>query len=158
MDEMCKQLFTNGALRSLSIKLAGDLHDDLIQEVALALLESGKEVKPSFFEFWCVRTMINMTSKTGSFWRKYSERYIDQNEIRFQNELQYDPKPDEFWNELDEIFSKQEWYKKEMLKTYFECGSYRNIEKETGINYGSARHTTLDAINIIKERYDTCSD
>jgi hypothetical protein len=153
MDELCKQLLNNASLRSLALKLTGELHEDLIQEVALALLEQKKDVS-SYFEFWCVRTMINMTSKTGTFWKLYSDRYIDQNEIRFQNELQYDPKADELWNELDKIFTKDEWYKREALKTYFECGSYRNVELCTGINHVSIHKTVKEAKKIINDRTD----
>ncbi len=151
------KLLTNGSLRSLALKLAGELHDDLIQEVALAMLEEEKDVS-SYWQFWSVRTMIYMTSSTGKFWKKYSERYIDKNEIKHQHEVEYDDQADKLWNELDSIFRKDEWYKREILKTYFECGSYRKIEKETGINYGSARHTVIDAMKIVKERYDINSD
>jgi hypothetical protein len=153
MDELCKRLWTNGSLRSLAMKLTGELYQDLLQEVALALLEQKKDVS-SYFEFWCVRTMINMTSKNGTFWKLYSDRYIDQNEIRFQNELQYDPKADELWNELDKIFTKQEWYKRDMLKTYMMCGSYRKVEEYVGINHVSVHKTVKEAKKIINDRTD----
>jgi len=153
MEELCNKLLNNGSLRSLALKLAGDLHEDLLQEVALAMLEQNKDIS-SYFEYWCIRTMINMTSKNGTFWKQYSERYIDQHEIRYQHSLEYEDQADKFWKQLDEIFSDDEWYKRELLKTYFECGSYRNVEKLTSINHVSVHHTVKDAIKTLHDRID----
>ncbi len=154
MEQLCKRLLNDASLRSLARKLAGDLHEDLIQEVALVICEQNKDIS-DYFEFWCARTMINMTTKTGSFWRKYSPKQLDFEEVKFINDLEYNPEADEFWNELDDIFDKQEWYKREMLRTYFECGSYRNVELCTGINHVSVYKTVKEAKKIIHDRRDT---
>lgn len=155
-EELLRKLFNDDSLKGLSLKLAGSLSNDLLQEVGLVVCEtSDKDVEriSSYFNFWCVRTMINMTSSTGRFWKKYSDRYYEQSEIEYQIKDEYDPLPDKMWQMLDEVFDKKtEWYKRDILKLYCECGSYRNIEELTKINHVSAYYSVKDAKKILKER------
>lgn len=152
--EQCEQLLTNPSLRSLALKLAGELHNDLIQEVAVVMLEQEKDIS-SYFEFWCVRTMINMTSKNGTFWKLYSERYLDYNELRFQHELDYDPNIDKTLDKIDEVLDGVYWYKRELFKTYLECGTYRDVERLTGIDHCSVYQTVKEVKRIVRNDIDS---
>jgi len=154
MEALCKRLLTEPSLRSLALKLAKDKHEDLIQEVALVICEMDKPEKiEGYFNFWCVRTMINMTSSTGKFWKKHSDRYYDIDELSSVIRSEYDKEPDEFWNDLDRIFDpKKEWYHREVIRLYYEAGSYRNVEALTGINHVSIYNTVKEAKQMIQER------
>lgn len=156
---MCKHIITDPSLGSLAYRLAGNNKADLLQELSLIVCEKDeKELQKidSYFNFWCVRTMINMAGKRGSFTKLYSREQPNAEDINFEHE--YDYTVDEQIERLHEVFdyikkqSPNGWYKRDLFKLYVECGSLRKVEKEVGINYSSVYNTVKEVKEIIKDK------
>jgi len=156
---MCKHIITDPSLGSLAYRLAATNKNDLLQELALIVCEKEeKELKKieGYFNFWCVRTMINMAGKRGSFTKLYSHEQPNAEDINFEHE--YDHSVEEQIEKVNEVFEfiKNEypngWYKRDLFKLYVECGSLRKVEKEVGINYSSVYNTVKEVKDIIKDK------
>jgi len=152
---MCRHILNDPSLNSLAYRLAGKDKDDLIQELALLICEKTDEELSKvseYFNFWCVRVMINMTGARGSFTKQYKTKYINPEDVNFNYGLEYDASIDDMLDRVDDILEGVYWYKRELFKLYVECGSYRKVEKEVGINYLSVFHTVKDVKQKIKKR------
>lgn len=159
---MCRHIVTDPSLKSLAYNLGSRVNDnigsarnrdDLLQELALIVCEmtdKEREKIYGYFNFWCVRTMINMCGKRGNFTKKYARKPINIEEAKFDIESVYDTSIDDVLDRLDEILEGVYWYKRELFKTYLECGTFRAVENEVGINYVSVYHTVKDVKKHIK--------
>lgn len=151
---MCLHIISDPSLKSLAYNLASKDRQDLLQELALIVCEkSDDELEKihGYFNFWCVRTMINMCGKRGNFTKKYSDKYPDINELRFTAELEYDPSKDDMLEKVNEILEGVYWYKRDLFKLYFELGTYRAVEDDVDIDHVSVYNTVKDVEKHIKE-------
>lgn len=141
-----------------------EFQDDLRAEVALVLCELPVEQivaldHQGVLKFYAVGVIQNLIqSSTSPFYKKYRstiyinentiEPYIDDNDseeelnIRIISEL----KEEKTLKIIDELY----WYNREMIKLYLKLGSYRDMEKETKIPWGSCYDTVRETINKIK--------
>lgn len=154
-ERMCNHVINDVSLNTLARRLAAADRLDLIQELALIICEKDDNELSKiegYFNFWCVRVMINMTGNTGGFAKKYRPKQIQPDDARFDFELEYDHSLDETLSKVDSILSGLYWYKRELFKLYVQCGSFRKVQKEVGINYLSTYHTVKEVITEIKEK------
>ncbi len=154
-DKLCRHILNDPSLNTLAYKLAGNNKEDLLQEMALIVCEEqpDKLLKISeYFNFWCVRVMINITSKNGSFTKKYKKKYINAEDWYFDSKQDYDTLTDERLEQIEGVLDGVSWYKRELFKLYFECGSLRKVEKEVDIPHISVYNTVNDVKKIIKDR------
>ncbi len=167
---MCKHIITDPSLRSLAYNLSEkvngnqgstELRDDLLQELALIVCEKTDEEldkMSSYFNFWCVRTMIYMCGKRGEFTKKYGKKYYIYEDVNFDIRLEYDVTVDELIDKVEGILNdigndkNRGWYRKELFKTYLECGTFRAVERDVGINYVSVYNTVKEVKNHIKDK------
>lgn len=155
---MCKHVITDQSLKSLAYNLVVKvnngrelsivpLREDLLQELALIICEKTEDELAKihgYFNFWCVRTLINMCGKRGNFTKKYAIKDLNYEDAKFDIESEYDGKVDETLDKLDKILTGVHWYKRDLFKLYLECGTFRAVEDEVGINYVSVYHTIKD--------------
>lgn len=154
-ERLCNQMINDPSLNALAYRLAGGDKNDLLQELALIICEKTDEELEKiedYFNFWCVRVMINMTGKRGNFTKQYRPERINYEEISFYHDLEYDGEIDDVLDKVDEILKGVYWYKRELFKLYIECGSFRKVESEVGINYLSVFHTVKDVKNQLKDK------
>lgn len=154
-EELCRKLVNDKSLNSLAYRLAGEDKKDLIQELALIICEKeDKELKKiaEYFSFWCVRVMINMTGARGNFTKKYSNAYINYEDAIFDYKQEYDADLDVVIDAIEDILDGMKWYKRDLFKLYLECGSFRKVEKEVGIDHSSVYLTVKEVKQTIKDK------
>lgn len=166
-DELCKRLLRDKSLRTLSVNLAGGLAEDLIQEVGVVISKMSeddcKKISP-YFNFWCVRTMINLNrprAALGKLKKKeldtWAKRSKSGEEMEHMDELmeaelsEYDHEIDNNYQEVMSILDKMYWYDRELFLTYHKEGSLRKAEKLTKISYSSIYKTVKKVQKHIKE-------
>lgn len=150
-QELLKRLFNDESLKGLSLRLAGELSNDLLQEVGVVICEKTEDEcrkLEGYFNFWCVKVMMNMTSK-GKFKKPYQEPYLDFNELKFSYD--YNPDVDKQIERIEDLLEGMYWYKRDLFKLYLECGSLRKVEAEVGIDHCSVRNTVNEVKKEIKE-------
>jgi hypothetical protein len=154
-ERLCNQVLNDHSLNSLAYRLVGEDRDDLIQELALIICEKeDKELEKlsQYFNFWCVRVMINMTGARGNFTKLYSKKYINVEDLNFDSLVEYDGNIDEILDRVDEILKSTYWYKRELFKLYVECGSLRKVQGAVGINYSSVYNTVREVKQTIIDK------
>jgi hypothetical protein len=153
-EKMYSHIINDPSLKSLAYNLAQNDSKDLLQELALIICEKTDEELAkidSYFNFWCVRTLVNMCGKRGNFTKLYKAKTPDINELRYEYELSYDSTKDELLEKIDEILGGIYWYKRDLFKLYFELGNYRAVEEEVDIDHVSVYNTVRDVKNHIKD-------
>lgn len=157
------------------------LREDLKAEVILILLETSDEKIQNLnangqLAYYAVRIIINqIQSNTSPFAKIYRQmiasidnevfadqktEYIKNNPINEAGETLMDRESRENMedriNELaiDEI-NKLYWYDRDMVLAYKKHGSFREIEKHTGIPFSSCYHTIKKAMNTIKKNVNS---
>jgi len=154
-DKLCRYIINDPSLNSLAYRLAGKDKDDLMQELCLIVCQkedSELEKMSSYFDFWCVRVMINITGSCGSFTKLFRQPKVNIEDAIFDQQLEYDHYTDELLNEVDNALQDVYWYKRELFKLYIECGSFRKVEAAVGINHSSVFQTVTEVKKTIKER------
>ena len=152
-------LLGDESLQSLAVKIAGGHSDDLIQEVALLLLEMDQEKwetinEGGYLRWYVVRTMMNMaTSSRSTFARKYELHQPRPRLKDIPEEEGYDFDKEADISLLEEILEEYHWYDRDMLKLYLKEGSYRKVEKATGIPFKSVGNTVKKTIDNLRHDY-----
>jgi len=152
-------LLGDESLNSLAVKIAGSHSDDLIQEVALMLLEMDQEKwetinEGGYLRWYVVRTMINMaTSSRSTFTRKYELHQPKPQLKDIQEEEGYDFEKEADISLLEEILENYHWYDRDMLRLYLQEGSYRKVEKATGIPFKSVGNTVKKTLDNLRSDY-----
>lgn len=163
-NKIISDLFTSKEFNDCIRKMQPvELQDDLKAEVALILCEHSDDKIISIhnshtnaLKYYTVRIILNLIqSKTSPFYKKYRQpvyefsddhdRSIDINDD-IDTRLQAEAKEEKVMSIIDGLY----WYDKEMLKLYLEKGSYREMQKETNIPWGSCYDTIQMVINKIR--------
>lgn len=155
-------MLADPSLNSLAFRLVGDDKEDLMQEMALLIWEEQDdkiEKIANYFNFWCVRVMINITGKRGSFTKKYSKKYVNAEDYFFNQTMDYEDGIGSLQDNIEacltEIYgveTNQNRYKRELFKLYLECGSLRKVEAEVDIPFVSVHNTVKEVKNKIKDK------
>lgn len=137
--------------------------EDLYQELFLILceMEEGKLIQieaKGYLHFWIVRVLMNNTTSTGKFYRKYKilnvEREAEKTiaEAEDENEQVFARQREVIGTILREFEQrgreKAGWYKVNLLRLYSEKGNISEINRLTGIPFETIR---LDLINFRRE-------
>lgn len=152
---MCHHIVSNPSLKSLAYNLVQDDRNDLLQELALIVCEKSEpelEKMDGYFNFWCVRTLINMCGKRGNFTKLYNPQPYNFEDLRFDSDQDYDATVDEQLEQIDDMLKGVYWYKRELFKTYFELGTYRAVEEKIGIDHSSVFLTVKEVKEHIKNK------
>ena len=152
-------LLGDESLNSLAVKIAGSHSDDLIQEVALLLLEMDQEKwetinDAGYLRWYVVCTMINMaTSSRSTFARKYELHQPKPQLKDIPEEEGYDFEKEADISLLEEILEEYHWYDRDMLRLYLKEGSYRKVSKVTNIPFKSVGNTVKKTIDNLRHDY-----
>jgi hypothetical protein len=150
-------------------------HKDLYQELFIILCELPAEkleqmYSNGYLQYWVVRTLLNMTSPRGNFYRKY---YIINDESEADKRLEEieEDKSELFElekkrREVEALLQKYEekgrdgfgWYKVTLLKLYSEVGSYRKMGELTGISYRTICEDINEFIKELRTNLNITSD
>ncbi len=158
-DKAILDLLCDESLIELSRKLAAKYADDLLQEVALLLLEMPDEKwrdinEGEYLRWYVVRTMMNMaTSPRSNFavkYRIFEHRY----EVpAIVDEDHYDYEKEADLTLIDQLLSTYHWYDADMVKLWIEKGSYRKVAAATGIPFKSIGNTVRKTLDNLKDDY-----
>lgn len=130
--------------------------DDLIQEVAMVLLEMTDEKweqinEGGYLRFYVVRTMMTMaTSPRSSFSKLYDLH--NHNKVDHERE-DYDWEKEDDLSLIETLMEELHWYDREVLKLWLEEGSYRKVAKKVDIPYKSIGNTVKKAIETLRANY-----
>jgi DNA-directed RNA polymerase specialized sigma24 family protein len=150
-EKLCRRLLEDKKLKVLAQRLGGSQWEDVLQEVAVLICEyPDPEKLDKWFNFWCARVIMNMTSSTGQI-GKLKSRRIEHCELV---EFEYDHEIDKQFEEVNKILDGMDWYDRELFKTYVEEGSLRNVEKRIGIKYGSVWNTVDKVRKQVNEEWE----
>lgn len=156
-DKAILDLLSDKSLNNLAKKIGGEYADDLIQEVALLLLEMDEEKwaeinEGGILRWYVIRTMINMaTSARSTFARKYGIHEHRPPLKDIPDTEEYDQEKEDDIALLEVILNEYHWYNRDLLLLYLREGSYRKVEKATGIPFKSVGNTvkkTLEQLRI----------
>lgn len=153
-------LITDVELHELAKKLTYKHADDLIQEVALMLLEMSTDKwnelnEGGYLRYYVVRTIMNMgTSPRSTFAVKYKlfETFADIPEG--QQAEPYDEQLEQDLTIVETLLEDCYWYDREIVKLWIQEGSYRKVQAVTGIPYKSVGNTVKKTLNNLKDDYD----
>ena len=160
-EKLCRQILKDPSLNSLAYRLAGENKKDLLQELALIICEKDEqelEKISNYFNFWCVRVLINMTGNNGNFSKKYRAVRYNYEDVNFNIKQDYDHSTDELIERIEVILSEiatedtRGWYKKRLFDVYLECGSLRKVEEAVGIDHSSVYLTVKEVKQKIIQR------
>lgn len=128
-------------------------HEDLYQELFIILCELPEDklteiYTNGYLHYWIVRTLTNMVSPYGKFYKKYKVTYDDTEANQKLADTEDEGCEQELEREreraeVESLLTKYEksgrdgfgWYKVTLLKAYAEVGSYRKLSKLTGIHF-----------------------
>ena len=158
-DKAIVDLLSDKSLNELALKIAGDNSGDLIQEVALLLLEMEEEKwneinEGGYLRWYVIRTMLNMaTSSRSTFSRKY-ELHQHKGILRDVEDSEgYDFEKEDDIALLEVLLERHHWYDRDMLKLYLKEGSYRKVSAATGIPFKSVGNTVKKTITKLRKDY-----
>jgi len=136
-------------------KVDPHLQDDLKAELALALLETDPEKIVLLFNrdslrFYAVRIIINMTSATGPFYKRYRIAHDEFKDVSIKDEdlterIEKEAKEDKALKSINCL----EWYNGEMIQLYQQEGTYRNMEKRTRIPLTTCQNVVKGSLDLI---------
>ncbi len=130
--------------------------DDLIQEVALVLMELSEEKwqqinEGGYLRFYVVRTMLNMaTSPRSSFSKLYN--LYNYEKIDYDRE-EYDQEKEDDIQLLETLMEELHWYDKKILEMWLEEGSYRKVAAKVDIPFKSIGNSVKRALETLKKNY-----
>ena len=148
-------LLADEELHELAEKLC-NCPDDLIQEVAMVLLEMTDEKwnqinEGGYLRFYVVRTMMTMATSPRS---SFSKLYDLHNHKKVDHEREdYDWEKEEDISLIETLMQELHWYDREVLKLWLEEGSYRKVAKKVDIPYKSIGNTVKKTIETLRANY-----
>jgi DNA-directed RNA polymerase specialized sigma24 family protein len=154
-DKAVIDLIGDEELRELANKICS-LPDDLIQEVALVLMELSEDKwqqinEGGYLRYYVVRTMLNMaTSPRSSFSKLYNLHNYEQ--IDYDRE-DYDEEKESDIQMLEMLMEELYWYDRKILEMWLEEGSYRKVSAKVGIPFKSIGNSVKRALETLKQNY-----
>ena len=143
---MYNQLRNDVSLCNLAKRCAGDKWEDVIQEIGIVICskDDTELIKlNNYFNFWCARTIINMSSSKGVVGR--NKILIDENADVSEYTGESDVDIEEIHTKATKILEQIHWYDRDLFKVYLETGSFRKTSKETKIPLTSV-HATVRGV------------
>ena len=150
--ELINQTAKDKEIKSICRKIGGNLADDLYQELMIIILEYNKEklldiYNKGYYKWFIVKTLTNQfNSNSSPFNKKYRPKELD-----YLPEHTYDKNIDILINKIEVELNKLHWYDKELFKAYITSGSFRKLEKLTGIPFASINRTVNNVKNRIRD-------
>ena len=154
-DKAVIDLIGDEELRELAQKICS-VPDDLIQEVALVLIELPEEKwqqinEGGYLRYYVVRTMLNMaTSPRSSFSKLYN--LYNYEKIDYDRE-EYDQEKEDDIQLLEILMEELHWYDKKILEMWLEEGSYRKVAAKVDIPFKSIGNSVKRALETLKQNY-----
>ena len=154
-DQAIIDLLGDQELRELATKICS-IPDDLIQEVALVLMEMPHEKweqinEGGYLRYYVVRTMLNMaTSPRSSFSKLYNLHNYEK--IDYDRE-EYDEEKEEDLQLLETLMQELHWYDRKILEMWLEEGSYRKVSKKVDIPFKSIGNSVKRALETLRANY-----
>ena len=154
-DKAVIDLIGDEELRELAQKICS-VPDDLIQEVALVIIEMPQEKwlqinEGGYLRFYVVRTMLNMaTSPRSSFSKLYDLHNYEK--IDYDRE-DYDEEKEADLQLLETLMEELHWYDKKILEMWLEEGSYRKVAARVDIPFKSIGNSVKRALETLKKNY-----
>ena len=154
-DKAVIDLIGDEELRELAQKICS-VPDDLIQEVALVLMELSEEKwtqinEGGYLRYYVVRTMLNMaTSPRSSFSKLYNLHNYEQ--IDYDRE-EYDQEKEDDLQLLETLMGELHWYDRKILELWLEEGSYRKVAARVDIPFKSIGNSVKRALETLKQNY-----
>ena len=138
-ERYCQHIITDKSLRNLAKRLMPQHHEDLLQHLALIICEMSEtqteRIQP-YFNFWCVRTMINSAGRWGHVGKYAADTTCTlTQDVIDAIEEQTDLVP------LTNLY----WYDYELLKLYAELGTTRAVSQRLGIPLTSIKRDIAEA-------------
>jgi hypothetical protein len=130
-ERLYMHLVNDPSLKRLAKRTAGDVWEDVLQEVGVVICsKSDEELEriANYFDFWCVRTIINMTASkrvTG----KYRERSDDNVQVADIEAEEYTTDIDDTAKQIEAELKRLHWYDREMFLLYVQSGSFRKASE-----------------------------
>ena len=130
--------------------------DDLIQEVALVIMEMPNEKwqqinEGGYLRYYVVRTMLNMaTSPRSSFSKLYNLHNYEQNDY---DREEYDQEKEDDIQLLETLMEELHWYDRKILEMWLEEGSYRKVAARVDIPFKSIGNSVKRALETLKNNY-----
>jgi DNA-directed RNA polymerase specialized sigma24 family protein len=152
-------LLSDESLKELADKIAESHSEDLIQEVALVLLEMDDEKweeinEGGYLRWYVIRTMLNMaTSSRSNFAKKYQLRQRRAELREVEDTEGYDWETENDMRIVERILETYHWYDRDLLKLYLKQGSYRKTAAVTGIPFKSIGNTVKKTIEQLRLDY-----
>ena len=154
-DKAVIDLIGDNELWELAQKICS-VPDDLIQEVALVLMELPEEKwqqinEGGYLRYYVVRTMLNMaTSPRSSFSKLYNLYNYEQ--IDYDRE-DYDEEKEADLQLLETLMEELHWYDRKILEMWLEEGSYRKVAAKVDIPFKSIGNSVKRALETLKKNY-----
>lgn len=152
-------LISDESLNELAVKLTAKHADDLIQEVALLLLEMPEDKwheinEGGYLRWYVIRTMMNMgTSPRSTFATKYGLFDRDTPLPTVVDEDFYDYEKEADIQLIENLLEDYHWYDADIVKLWIEHGSYRKVAALTSIPFKSIGNTVRKTLNNLKNDY-----
>jgi DNA-directed RNA polymerase specialized sigma24 family protein len=152
-------LISDQSLADLSKNICPTHHDDLLQEIALLVLEMPEEKwntinEGGWLKFYVVRTMLNMaTSPRSTFARKHG---LHQKNIQIADIPEakgYDWDKEDDLTIIEHLLDSYHWYDKAMIQLWLKEGSYRKAGKRVDIPFKSVGNTVRKTLNNLRKDY-----
>ena len=157
-DKAIVDLLGDSDLTALAVKICRH-PDDLIQEMALQLLEmpdrKWQEINAGgYLRFYVVRSLLNMaTSKRSNFAKKYN-LFNHTNELPELTDTEgYDYEKELDIRTVEVLMEELYWYDREILKLWIEEGSYRKVAKKVGIPFKSIGNSVKKSLETLRNNY-----
>jgi DNA-directed RNA polymerase specialized sigma24 family protein len=121
----------------------------VLQEIGIVLCsKSNTELEriSQYFNFWCARTIMNMSSRKGVVGR--IDVLIDGNvEVSDTPDIVEESNITEMANQANKILAGMPWYDRELFKVYLQEGSFRNVAKATKLPLSSV-YSSISQVQI----------
>lgn len=151
---------------SKNITKGHELHQELLQEVILQILERDNIVLKNYTDndikyYITAALKINWHSKTSPFYYKIRKERCTYTELSF--DLEQDNEQESFekqqlFNILEQEFTELDWFRKSLMEMYLTLGSLKKVSQKTTIPLTSIsryiKESKEQIKNNIKNNYE----
>jgi DNA-directed RNA polymerase specialized sigma24 family protein len=153
-------LLADDELRELAVRICHRYADDLIQEVAMVILEMDEDKWTNvndggYLRYYVVRTMMTMaTSPRSTFARKHDLFAHSKQVPDIADDADgYDWDQEDDMMIIEALLDSYHWYDKEVLRLWLQEGSYRKVGKKVDIPFKSIGNSVRRTLDQLKEDY-----